>query len=78
VIHNVPVLISGAKAWATLPSKPQTDPEGRVKSDASSKTAYWAILEWRDPMLADRFSAEVIELILKEHGAGALDGGGGR
>jgi hypothetical protein len=77
VIHDVPVLISGGNVWATLPSKPQTDPEARLKRDTSSK-AYSAILKWRDRTLADRFSAAVIELIVEEHGAGALDGGGSR
>jgi hypothetical protein len=77
VIHDVPVLISGGNVWATLPSKPQTDPEARLKRDTSSK-AYSAILKWRDRTLADPFSAAVIELIIEEHGAGALDGGGSR
>ena len=73
-ITDCPVLVSGnGKAWATLPSKPVLDRDGRhAKPDG--KPQYAAILEWKTRDLSDGFSTAVIELIRAKH-PDALDGG---
>jgi hypothetical protein len=73
-IVDCPVLVSNGKAWASLPTKPVLDRDGKhVKPDG--KPQYSAILEWKSRDLADRFSETVVELILAEYPA-ALDGSG--
>jgi hypothetical protein len=72
-IHDVPVLIGPNGPWASLPSKPQIDKDGRHKTDANSRAAYSPVLEWRDRTLADP-SAAVVALVHAEY-AGDLDEG---
>jgi hypothetical protein len=72
-ITDCPVLTSNGKAWATLPSKPVLDREGR-HVEVSGKKQYASILEWRDRDLSDRFSSAVVELVRAKH-SDALDGG---
>lgn len=60
------VLVSNGKAWATLPSKPVLDAEGRhAKPDG--KAQYASVLEWRSRDLSDRFSAAVVALVRERH-----------
>jgi hypothetical protein len=66
--------VSNGKAWASLPSKPVLDRDGRQKTDANGKPAYAAILEWRARELRDRFSDSVVESIRRLHPE-ALDDG---
>jgi hypothetical protein len=72
-IRDMPVLVGRNGPWASMPAKPQIDKAGQHKRDANGKTAYAAILEWRDRELSDRFSAAVIALIRAAH-PDALDG----
>jgi hypothetical protein len=60
---DCPILIGRDGPWASLPSKPQIDKEGRQKSDVNGKRAFEPVLEWRDRGLSDRFSAAVIDLV---------------
>lgn len=71
VIEDCPVLVGRDGAWATLPSKPVLDREGR-QTKSGGKPQYAAILKWRDRALSDRFSQAVVELV-RQHRAGALD-----
>jgi hypothetical protein len=64
---DCPVLVSKGEAWASLPSKPVLDRDGRQKTDVNGKPAYAAILEWRTRDLADRFAAAVVELVRRAH-----------
>jgi hypothetical protein len=73
-VVDCPVLVSNGKAWASLPTKPVLDRDGkRVKPDG--KPQYSAILEWKSRDLADRFSQSVVQLVLAEY-PDALDDGG--
>jgi hypothetical protein len=73
-IVDCPVLVSNGKAWASLPTKPMLDRDGKhVKPDG--KPQYSAILEWKSRDLADRFSEAVVELVRQTH-PGDLDDGG--
>ena len=66
LIEDCPVLVSSGKAWASLPSRPVLDRQGRhVKPDG--KPQYVSILKWRDRDLADRWSAAVVELVRQQH-----------
>jgi hypothetical protein len=66
-IADIPVLVSHGVPWATLPSKPQLDQDGRHRRDANGKPAYSPILRWRDKDLSNRFSATVVELVRAAH-----------
>jgi hypothetical protein len=72
-ITDCPVLVSNGKAWATPPSKPVLDRDGR-HVEVNGKRQYAPILEWRDRDLADRFGAAVVALVREAH-PDALDGG---
>jgi hypothetical protein len=72
-ITDCPVLTSSGKAWATLPSKPVLDRDGK-HVEVSGKKQYSPILEWRDRDLSDRFSTAIIELVRAKH-PDALGGG---
>jgi hypothetical protein len=72
-IVDCPVLVSNGKAWASLPTKPVLDRDGKhLKPDG--KPQYSAILEWKSRDLADRFSEAVVELVRQTH-PGDLDDG---
>jgi hypothetical protein len=75
-IADVPVLASHGKAWASLPSKPLLDRDGRHAVDERGKKRYTPILAWADRSTADRWSDAVISLVLAHHPE-ALDGDGG-
>jgi hypothetical protein len=63
------------KSWATLPSRPQIDKDGRQRIGLNGKPAYTPILEWRTSELKNGFSAKVVQLVLEKH-PDALEGGG--
>jgi hypothetical protein len=67
VIHDIPVLCSNGRAWATLPGKPIIRADGTVVRDDKGKTRYAPILEWADRVAADRFGAAVLNAIRAEH-----------
>ena len=74
-ISDVPVCTSHGKIWASMPSKPILDAEGRHAIDANSKRRYVPILQWSDRETADRWSQAVVELVRQKH-PGVLDDGG--
>jgi hypothetical protein len=65
-IADCPVLVSHGKAWATLPSKPVLDQEGRHHV-VNGKKQYAALFEWATRDLADRFSTRIVELVRERH-----------
>jgi len=65
-ISDCPVCLSGGKAWASLPSKPVLDRDGR-HAEKSGKRQYTAILAWPDRETANRWSDAVIALVHAEH-----------
>src|SRR4051794_38663613 len=60
IIADCPVCTSHGKTWASLPSKPLLDPEGRHRVDARGKPLYVPILRWTDRATADEWSQAVI------------------
>ncbi len=72
-IHDVPVLVSHGKAWATMPSKPLVGADGVALRDTNGRQRYAPVLEWADRDSSNRFSAGVIEAIKRDHGPAALD-----
>jgi hypothetical protein len=75
VIRDISIHQKSGKWWASLPSRPMLDAEGRQISNHAGHKQYAAVLGWRDRDLADRFSAAAIELIRAEYPAD-LEGGG--
>jgi hypothetical protein len=72
-IADIPVCTSHGRTWASLPSKPILDRDGRhVEQDGKRK--YAPILTWADRDTADRWSAAVVELV-RQHHPDALDEG---
>jgi hypothetical protein len=66
-IHDIPILASHNKIWASLPAKPQIDRDGQHKRDANGKPVYVPVLEWKDRDLAVRFSQAVVALVRAEY-----------
>ena len=73
VIHDIPVLHSNGKVWASMPAKPLADRDGQPMRDNKGKQRFSPILEWSDRGASDRFSAAVVEAIIREHGAAAFE-----
>ena len=74
VIHDIPVLCSNGRAWATLPGKPIIGADGTVVRDDKGKTRHAPILEWADRATADRFGAAVLAALRTEHPNALVDG----
>jgi hypothetical protein len=68
-----PVFVGSNGPWASLPSKPVLDREGK-QVKPNGKPQFATVLEWRDRALNDRFSESVIELVRAAH-PDALAGG---
>jgi hypothetical protein len=75
VVRDISLHQKAGKWWASLPSRPVLDAEGKHVSNHAGHRQYSALLGWRDRNLADRFSAALIELVRAEHPAD-LDGSG--
>ena len=73
VIRDVSIHQKSGKWWASLPSRPMLDSDGRQVVNHAGHKQYAAVLGWRDRDLADRFSAAAVDLIRAEHPAD-LDG----
>jgi hypothetical protein len=61
-VNDCPVCLTNGKAWASLPSKPVLDRDGR-QVEVGGKRQYAAILAWQSRETADRWSAAVIDLV---------------
>ncbi len=75
-IHDVPVLASGGRVWASLPGKPLVGADGMVLRDGKGKTRYAPVLEWDDKASRERWSVAVVEAVEREHGKLAVAAGG--
>ena len=75
-ISDCPVLTSHGKAWATLPSKPVLDRDGK-QIVVDGKRQYCSLLEWNSRDLSERFSQTLIELVRAKHPE-ALDDDAGK
>ena len=75
VVRDVSIHEKAGKWWASLPSRPVLDSDGRQIRNHSGKAQYAALLGWRDRDLSDRFSAAVVALVRAEHPID-LDGAG--
>jgi hypothetical protein len=71
-IGECPILVSNGKAWASLPSKPILDRDGKQKIGPEGKLAFAATLKWRSRELSDRFSQVVVAAVRAVH-PGTLD-----
>lgn len=62
-IHEVSVLETNGKFWASPPAKPMVDRGGCVLTDDSGKRKYSPIIEFADRDTRSRWSAAVIEAL---------------
>jgi hypothetical protein len=74
VIRDVSIHEKAGNWWASLPSRPVLNSNGKHVSNQAGHKQYAALLGWRDRDLTDRFSAAVVELVRATH-PGDLDGG---
>jgi hypothetical protein len=65
-IIDCPVLVGSNGAWATLPSRPVLDRDGR-QAKPDGKLQYSTILEWKSRDLSERFSQTIVELVRQAH-----------
>lgn len=75
VIADITICTSHGRIWASLPSKPLLDAEGRHATDGNGKRRYAPILAWADRETQDRWSAAVVQLV-RQHHPEALDDDG--
>jgi hypothetical protein len=66
LIGDCPICTSHGKTWASLPSKPILDRDGRHVEEGGKKK-YAPILQWKDRETADRWSVAVVELVREQH-----------
>jgi hypothetical protein len=66
VIHEIPILASHGRCWASLPAKPVLDLDGKHVA-TNGKKQYAAILEWKSRDLGNRFSEKLIDLVRAEY-----------
>jgi hypothetical protein len=76
LIADIPVCTSHGKVWASLPSKPILDRDGR-HAEEGGKKKYAPILAWSDRVTADKWSDAVVALVREQH-PDALDDGNAR
>jgi hypothetical protein len=76
VIADIPVCTSHGKVWASLPSKPILDRDGR-HAEEGGKKKYVPILVWSDRVTADKWSDAVVARVREQH-PDALDDGNTR
>lgn len=72
VLHEISVLVSNGKSWASPPSKPMVDRDGRAMLDDNGKRRYQQLIEFATEEIRDRFSSAVVAALLAAH-PGALD-----
>jgi len=75
VVRKVAIQEKAGKWWASLPSKPVLDRDGRHKTDPTGRRADAAALEWRSRELGDRFS-QVVVTVLRQMYSDAFDEAG--
>lgn len=71
ILHEVSVLITNGKTWASPPSKPMLDRDGRVMTDDAGKRRYSPIIEFATKEIRDRFLDAIIAALVAAH-PGAL------
>lgn len=72
VINEISVFAKDGKTWASPPSKPMLDRDGKALVDSDGKRRFTPIIEFTSPEIRNRFSDGVIAA-LREMYPGALD-----
>ena len=66
-INDVALHEQNGKRWASSPSKPMLGRDGNVLRDQSGKIRYIPIIEFRDNVTRDKWSAAVVRAAEMEH-----------
>lgn len=66
-IYDCPVMNGKNGLWASLPSKPQLDRDGKKRISADGRTLYDDVLGWSERRLAEAFSERVVALVRDAH-----------
>ena len=67
ILREVSILQSNGRPWASPPSKPMLDRDGRAMVDDAGKRRYSAIIEFASKETRDRWSAAVIVALREAH-----------
>jgi hypothetical protein len=66
-INECPILAGVEGVWAALPSRPEVDRDGVVRTGANGARLYQPVLEWRSRRLREAFSQRVVALVSRAY-----------
>jgi len=75
VLHDVAIFAGRNGPWASRPSKPVLNQDGRHRSDINGKPQYAAVAEWRSRELARQVSVVAVDLMRAAPRCARRDGG---
>ena len=67
IVHEISILQSNGRGWASPPSKPMVDRNECVMTDDAGKRRYSAIIEFASKDTRERWSDAVIAALLAAH-----------
>jgi hypothetical protein len=67
IVRDVGIHSKAGKWWASLPSRPVLDADGRHVSNHAGHKQYAALLGWRNRELADEFGRRIVALVQQHH-----------
>lgn len=67
IVHEVAIMQSNGRPWASPPPRPMLDRDGHVMVDDAGKRRYSAIIEFASKETRDRWSAAVIVALREAH-----------
>ena len=70
-VHEVSIMQSNGRAWASPPSKPMVGKDGKLLVENSGKAKYTPLIEFVSKSVRDRWSDAVLASLLDAH-PGAL------
>ena len=73
IVHEVSIMQSNGRAWASPPSKPMIK-DGKTLVDDNGKTKYVPLIEFISKSVRDRWSSAVIAALLAKHPEALADG----
>ena len=72
-VHEVSIMQSNGRAWASPPSKPMIK-DGKTIVDDDGKTKYVPLIEFVSKSVRDRWSSSIVDALLAAHPEALGDG----
>lgn len=67
VIHEIGLHVASGRAWASPPSRPILDRDGRTMRDRDGKQRWQPLVTFKDKNARDRWSAAIIAAVWEAH-----------